>query len=856
MAQNWLLTNQRSMELYQNAKYPEAVTVADNALNIAANEYGTTSNQYLSSLSNKAYALSANGEYYKALKNFQQAAEISFELYTLPHVSHLETLGELGKIYAVLGKYDSAEYYLNMGGFLFTSMPEKNKPHYDTSSYAIKDAFIKINATKAILSHRKGQLGNAIQLLEQQLGWIKNLYPDNYKQLSDYQTTVNNLASYYGLAQKNEKAKNYALEYYRLVKAESHPLDFIYALQNLGGIYRNTEMYDSAFYYWRHTLDIIDSTNYTGSHIHASLLNNIGELYFQLEAYDSSMVYLKKSVAIQEQAEAVNPYFYQTTIFNLAESYHWQGNYQKADSIYNLLTAQLLNEIIHNFSYLSDNEKMAFYKNQEDLLESYKGFALEVSGLLPLQETEVPYVNKDIAGQLYDLQLTTKAIILNASKRMKNNILSSKDSRLIAVYNQWEQQKNMLSKALVEGSKTQVELEQLKASIEANEKWLTRNSRSFNTGFQYSKITWKQVQHALKPNEAAVEIIRFLGGLIYGALIVTPETGGQPVLSLVMSRRSKHLEKEFYRNYYNSITFQIEDTLSYPVYWQPIIDSIKMHMPGLKMPERIYLSNDGIYNKININSLYNSNEKRYVIDETEVVILTNTKELVAKHKTAGRNHKTAALFGRPQFSSYASPNELFKDLPGTGKEVALIDTTLQNANWTTKVYTYADATESNLKNLHLPDILHLASHGYFNPNQHKGESFAETMMQSGIALAGVNDPVKQQEDGLLTAFEVTNLNLDSTELVVLSACDTGQGSITAGEGVYGLQRALRVAGAKNMIMSLWKVDDQATQQLMVNFYKNLSAGNQLHTAFIKAQKQLREQYPQPYYWGAFVLAGK
>jgi CHAT domain-containing protein len=137
------------------------------------------------------------------------------------------------------------------------------------------------------------------------------------------------------------------------------------------------------------------------------------------------------------------------------------------------------------------------------------------------------------------------------------------------------------------------------------------------------------------------------------------------------------------------------------------------------------------------------------------------------------------------------------------------------------------------------------------------------LLRSGLLLANASNTIdgtnsvnlSSNDNGILTAYEVMNMNLDGTDLVILSACETGLGEVKAGEGVYGLQRAFLVAGANALIMSLWKVDDAATQQLMTNFYTNWVKTGNKQKAFKQAQIQLMAKYKEPYYWGAFVMMG-
>ena len=213
----------------------------------------------------------------------------------------------------------------------------------------------------------------------------------------------------------------------------------------------------------------------------------------------------------------------------------------------------------------------------------------------------------------------------------------------------------------------------------------------------------------------------------------------------------------------------------------------------------------------------------------------------------------------------------FDRLPGTRVEGERIAALLGVSPWLE-----AAALEGRLKAAcRSPRILHLATHGFFLPDQkpdlHDGTPGAgrlggplmeDPMLRSGLALAGANtwlkagSPPEEAEDGLLTAEDVSGLDLLATELVVLSACETGLGQGHVGEGVFGLRRAFVLAGARTLVMSLWKVPDGPTCELMEDFYRRLLTGEGRAEALRQLQLALKAKYPDPYYWGAFHLPGR
>lgn len=218
-------------------------------------------------------------------------------------------------------------------------------------------------------------------------------------------------------------------------------------------------------------------------------------------------------------------------------------------------------------------------------------------------------------------------------------------------------------------------------------------------------------------------------------------------------------------------------------------------------------------------------------------------------------------------------------LPGTKEETEKIKLLFDKKNIPVILYTGEKAIEDAFKNecsKKSPSLILIATHGFFFPEPEKDYEklskslqtgmdkfthFENPLLRSGLIFAGANrvwmggKEIKGVEDGILTAQEVSNLDLTNTELVVLSACETGLGDIKSGEGVYGLQRAFKSAGAKAIIMTLWKVLDEETVELIERFYSNLIEKNMTnYEALSEAQQFMRNKYPdEPYKWAAFVL---
>ena len=306
---------------------------------------------------------------------------------------------------------------------------------------------------------------------------------------------------------------------------------------------------------------------------------------------------------------------------------------------------------------------------------------------------------------------------------------------------------------------------------------------------------------------------------------------------------------------------------------------------------RVFVVPDGQLSLVPFGALIDS-EGNYLVGQYQLSYLSSSRELLRRRSQA-QARQGAVVIGAPDYGpSSSSPGGerggalVFDPLPAAAREVDEVSTIIPGAT----TLTGSAATEAAVKQLAGPAMLHVATHGFFlaKPLMVATDSCQEQtvhvaanttgkslrgvdtvrlnlprnatnpLLSSGLALSGANAPQPGADDGVLTALEAASIDLAGTQLVVMSACETGVGEVRSHQGVHGLRRALALAGAETQVMSLWKVDDQATRELMVGYYQNLAAGKGRVEAMREVQLAMvsSDEHNHPYYWAAFIVSGR
>ena len=848
----------------------EAKRIMIESLALSQTKGRTSGENYVRQLENLAAIHMELGEYNEAEKLLTEAKQVIVKEFGPSSAQYANNLLSTGRLEQVRGRYTNAEPQYQEALAIIKNIVGEHHPQYAQALHMT-----------ALLYQVLGNLSEAEPLFLQ----CMDIYSQAYgKSHPEYITTIENLSSLYQSRGEYNKALPLledALAMDIKVYGEEHPT-YAVTLHNLASLYQRNGNLSKAEPLFKKALEI-DANVYGKTHrTYANTLYNLGTLYQDSGKYNEAEKALVEAINIREKVLGTEHPDYAYSLYGLAALFHGTNQLDKAGDYYHKAISHYLQQIDDYFPSMSEKEKSAFYSKIKPVFEAFFDFCIDYnySGAAD---------SKSVLADMYNLQLSTKALLLNATNKVRDRILNSGNDQLIRNYREWIGMKERLVKYLKyskdELAQQNISIDELEQQANVLEKSLSAMSSEFAQGYDMGRVDWKQVQAKLEPEDAAVEVIRITkkfasDSTLYAVLVVKKEMKEAP--ELVLLKKGNQLEDRLFKYYRNAIKFSIGDDISYQNYWKPISG----HLEGVN---KVYFSADGIYNKLNINTLWDAANNVNVINELEVRLVSNTKELLEEDaNTSSTFENVAQVFGFPDFnkgfsstvtssqtgvraSSYGF-NEGITPLPGTEIEVKSIEEILINNQWKHTVHMGATATEENLKGIKSPKILHLASHGFFmnditfDDHDHsfdKGYNnlYSNPLLRSGVLFTGSAKAIftnerPQGEDGILTAYEAMNLHLDNTELVILSACETGLGEVRNGEGVYGLQRSFIVAGAKGVIMSLWKVNDITTQELMVNFYQNWLGGMDKYEAFKAAQLSLKEKYNDPYHWGAFVLLGK
>jgi CHAT domain-containing protein/Tfp pilus assembly protein PilF len=890
----WKELNTRVQDLYRQGKYAEATSVAQEALRVAGATFGPEHPDLARSLNNLAELYRAQGKYAEAGPLHQRALRIWEKALGPDHPDVAASLNNLAELYRAQGKYAEAEPLYQRALRIEEKALGAEHP----------DVAVSLNNV-ALLYHTQGKYSEAEPLHQRALRIReKALGPED----PDVAQSLNNLAELYKAQGKYSEAEpllQRALRMWEKALGPVHP-DVAASLNNLAALYDAQGKYAESEPLHQRALRIWEKALGPEHPDVALSLNNLAGLYQAQGKYAEAEPLYQRALRIEEEAEGAEHPDVATSLNNLAGLYYAQAQPEKAEVFFQRGLENLFSQFERYFPYMSERDRLAFLDTVSYNFPLYASFCSSYASRIPA-----------LAARLYDALLWRKGLVASGMAALRSQILSSGDRQALALLDQLNAKRTLLANFLDQQPKDRGEWrktsEQLGREADEIERELARTTSAWAEQKRLARATWRDVQKALAKDEAAVEIVRFrfydgrrwTGKTYYAALVLTSESTTAPAL-LALGEAEK-LEGEPLEEYrWRVATRDKSDDKSvgrtgaalYSVFWKPL----ETALAGKK---RIYLSPDGALNQVSL-GVVPAEDGRLLMEDRDLRLVSSTKDILRQKQ--GPATGSAVLIGNPSFNlseaqqrsaaralrpakesevllaaalggrrSGEQRGRALEPLPGTKAELQSIQALLGKKGWRVEVYDGDNALEERVKNVSRPRVLHLATHGFFLRNQEfaprplgtdRPSGREDPMLRSGLYFAGANRALTgggataDLDDGVLTAFEATGLNLHGTELVVLSACGTGLGRVESGEGVFGLRRALEMAGAEAVLMSLWSVPDQETQELMRLFYEKWLAGKEKHQALREAQLEMRQKVKErygedlPFYWGAFVLVGK
>ena len=620
----------------------------------------------------------------------------------------------------------------------------------------------------------------------------------------------------------------------------------------------------------------------------AKCLHNLSLVYLNMSKYDDAETTLNQALALKKKYYGTRNNNYNQSQYLFARIKFQKGDYASAYKIFEQNYFQNNKEITDKFNFLSEKERELTWKEKD----YYYSQLIEYS-------SKIYNDIQSSAALAYNSSLISKAILMQTSRGFNDAVNNSKDSTFINLYQDLKSLRKYSAKLSSEGSDKQTLTSTLDRQADSLDEILSRKMSFYANYKKNICLTWKDVQANLLNDEASIEFARYYDDMdsAYHYLALIVKQGGKhpSLIKLCSEDELKRLspEKEL-----NEL---------YSLLWKPI----SSQLTGVKT---IYYTPTGLMNNVSFQALYEDKTegREYLIDKYSLNQLTSTRYLALGLKKRAQEpiETNIALFGGVNYNDFPEAKSdslnplsveaafLYKNvianrssdndaragaayLPGTKKEVENIAGLLKANNWNVSIVEGKNASENKVKAFEGKNgrsILHIATHGFAFPDKDENKKKSalalengnqrykasdNPMIRTGLLFSGANltwrgkgDSLLKitNEDGVLTAYELSQLDLSNTKLVVLSACETGKGAIQGSEGTFGLKRALKLSGVDNMIVSLWKVPDDATMEMMTLFYVELAKTKLPVSAFETAQRAMRIKYPtNPWAWGGFVF---
>lgn len=864
----------------------QAETFYKIVLDIREKKLGKNHPDYARILNNLAGVYQFTGDYDKAISLFNEVKNIFGSKNGMDSIEYAFCLHNLANVYFEIGNYNQAELYYTSA----LSIREKLNGRNDRQCAA------SINCLGNLYS-AMGLPDKALILFQEALEIYKSTVGENNFYLAG---CLNNIAEIFSQRKQFDQAEDYYIKakaIFEKTLGKESP-DYAMTIDNMANMYFNKQDFKQAEKLYLEAFEI--RKNIFGL-VHpevANSLSNLGSFYTNRNMPLEARPYLSQAKEIWEKIFGKDHPDYVLALNNLI-CHYWLTNQNKELKESLIESNRIEKKLVSRASrHLSEFELSSYIKAFSSSLDRVFSYC---------------DVSHSLQGECYNNVLFYKGYLLNAAAQLSR--IAHLDSNLIETFNELKLCNQNLSRELTLPleNRSKDKIQSLEENINIIEKGLARKGRSLEE--TQKEIGFQDLIHSLKPNEAVIEFVHFnfikaefTDSIVYAALLIRKDLL-EPVyiklfeqksldslLKFENSRRSEYVNT-LYTLTDRGIKAQTNSRRNLAdILWKPL----EPYLVGINT---VYYASTGLLHRINFDAIA-INDQETIADSYHLIGLGSTRQLVQQIPFEIKNND-AVLFGGINFeedtigiNKNRMPTEINSDkkehllisnsdmklttwdfLPGTEREVNSLQKIMQSAGINVILKKGFEATEKSFKNIGTnnkssPRILHIATHGYFFPDLKESRQASVTnpqkeivfktsdhpMLRSGLIMAGGNaawqgkQTLEGREDGILTAYEISQMNLSNTELVVLSACETGLGDIQGNEGVYGLQRAFKIAGAKYLIMSLWQVPDKQTSLLMTTFYKKwLEDKMSIPDAFHAAQKQMRENGLDPYNWAGFVL---